>query len=65
MYIIRHKENKNYYKSKISKNMKHFVIDLKEAKKFKTKENAKKILNIFNHPENYEILELKEGKLYE
>lgn len=65
MYVIRHKENKNYYKSNITKQNKHFIVEIKEAKKFKTKENAVKIYNTFNYPENYEILEIKEGKLYE
>ena len=58
MYVIQHKEYKNYYKLKINKDMKHFVIDIKEAKKFKTKKLAQKVLNEFNKPENYEIIKL-------
>lgn len=59
MFVIRHKENKNYYKSKITKNIKHFVVDINEAKKFKNIQSAKFVLNTFNHFENYEIVRIK------
>lgn len=58
MFIIRHKENKNYYKSKINKDIKHFVVDVKEARKIKTYRKAREILKEFNKPQNYEIVKL-------
>ena len=56
MYVIQHKTNKSFYKLKINKNMKHFVLNIKEAKKFKTKKLAQNILKDFNNPKNYEII---------
>lgn len=59
MYVIQHKENKTFYKSKISKDIKHFVVGPNDSKKFKTYEKAKEILKDFKHPKNYKIIELK------
>ena len=59
MYVIQHKEYKNFYKLKIAKSMTHFVLDIKEAKKFKTKKLALKILNEFKKPQNYELVRIK------
>lgn len=56
MYVIQHKENKSYYKSKITKEIKHFVLDIKYAKKFKTKKLAQNILKDFKNQKNYEII---------
>ena len=56
MYVIQHKINKSFYKLKINKNMKHFVLNIKEAKKFKTKKLAQNILKDFKNPKNYEII---------
>ena len=58
MYVIQHKTNKSFYKLKINKDIKHFVLDIKEAKKFKTKKLAQKVLNEFKKPENFEIIKL-------
>lgn len=58
MFAIRHKENKNYYKSKINKDIKHFVVDIKEARKIKIYRKAREILNEFKHKENYEIIKV-------
>lgn len=58
MYVIQHKEYKNYYKLKINKDIKHFVIDIKEAKKFKTKKLAQNILKDFKNPKNYELVRI-------
>lgn len=60
MYVIKHKENKNYYKFNITRKIKHFVLDINEAKKFTNKQNAKRKLNTFTHPENYEIIKIDE-----
>lgn len=56
MYVIQHKTNRSFYKLKINKNMKHFVLNIKEAKKFKTKKLAQNILKDFKNPKNYEII---------
>jgi len=56
MFVIRHKENKNYYRSKITKDIKHFVLDIEEARKIKTYKKAKELLKEFKHPNNYEII---------
>ena len=58
MYVIQHKQNKSYYKSKITKEIKHFVLDIKSAKKIQSKVTARNILNSFNKPENFEIIKL-------
>ena len=64
MYVIQHKQNKSYYKSKINKDMKHFVLDLNEAKAIDSKKKALDILNSFNKPQNYEIVKLnKKGQI--
>lgn len=59
MFVIRHKENKNYYKSNINKNIKHFVVDINESKKFKTIQSARSVLNTFKYFKNYEIVRIK------
>ena len=58
MYLIKHKKNCNYYKSKISNNMNHFVLNSSEAHKFKNKVQAQKILKQFNHQENFELVKI-------
>lgn len=58
MYVIQHKQNKSYYKSKITKEIKHFVLDIKSAKKIQSKVTARNILKSFNKPENFEIIKL-------
>lgn len=64
MYVIQQKNNKNFYKSKINKNLKHFVLDLKYAKKIDSKKKANEILNSFNKKENYIVLKLnKKGEI--
>ena len=64
MYVIQHKINKNFYNSKINKDLKHFVLDLKYAKKIDSKKKANEILNSFKKQENYIILKLnKKGDI--
>lgn len=64
MYVIQHKTNKTFYKNKINKNLKHFVLDLKFAKKIDSKKKANEILNSFNKKENYIILKInKKGEI--
>lgn len=58
MYVIQHKENKMFYKLKINKNLKHFVRDVREARKIPSKVTAKSILNSFKNTENYEIVKI-------
>lgn len=63
MYVIQHKANKSFYKLKINKDMKHFVLDLNEAKKIDSKKKVLDILNSFNKPQNYEIVKLNKKGL--
>lgn len=64
MYVIQHKENKSYYRLTINKSLKHFVLDIKSAKKIQSKVTARNILNSFNKPENFEIIKLnKKGMI--
>lgn len=58
MYLIKHTKNKNYYKNKICNNLKHFVYGENDARKFRTKKEAQKILDNFNHKEYYEIVKI-------
>ena len=55
MYVIQHKENKSYYRLTINKSLKHFVISLKDAKKFKKKKKAIEFLKTFKNPKNYVV----------
>ena len=59
MYLIKHIKNYNYYSSKITTDMYHFVYSEKNARQFKSKYEAKKILEKFNHPEHFEIVKFK------
>ena len=64
MYVIQHKKNKMFYKSKINKVLKHFVLDLQLAKKIDSKKKANEILKSFNKQENYIILKInKKGEI--
>lgn len=64
MYVIQHKKNKMFYKSKINKALKHFVLDLQLAKKIDSKKKANEILKTFNKQENYIILKInKKGEI--
>lgn len=56
MYLIKHSKNYNYYCKKISDKFYHFVFGEKDAHQFKTKSEAKKRLEKFNHPEHFEIV---------
>lgn len=58
MWVIKNKKYGNYYHSTIYKHNKHFVTYIEEAKKM-DKRSANKILNNFNHPENYELVKVK------
>ena len=58
MWVIRSKNWGNYYHSTISKKNRHFVRDITEAKRM-DKRRAKKILDGFNHPENYELIKVR------
>lgn len=58
MYLIKHIKNCSYYKSKIAKNMNHYVFNKNEARRFKSKSEAQKFLETFNHKENYEIVKI-------
>ena len=59
MYLIKHIKNCNYYKSKITMNVNHYVYSENDARQFKSKYEAKKTLNKFNHPEHFEIVCIK------
>lgn len=64
MYVIRNKDNKMFYRTKVEKNWIHSVFDLKEAKKIPSKITARAILKSFKYSENYEILKLnKKGRV--
>lgn len=64
MYVIQHKKNKMFYKSKINKTLKHFVLDLQLAKKIDSKKKTNEILKTFNKQENYIILKInKKGEI--
>jgi len=64
MYVIQNTNNKMFYRSKIDRNILHFVFDVKEAKKITSKITARAILNSFKHSENYVLLKLnKKGQV--
>ena len=63
-YVIKHKKLNIYYHSTIVgnskysiKDSKHFVKNINEAKRFILKRDVNKVLNTFEHPENFEIME--------
>jgi hypothetical protein len=58
MYLIKHSKNYNYYSKKISKNFYHFVYSENDARKFKSKYEAKKTLEKFKHPEHFEVVKI-------
>ena len=58
MWVIKSKNWGNYYHSTIYKKDRHFVRDITEAKRM-DKKRAKKILDGFNVPENYELVKVK------
>lgn len=59
MYLIQHIKKYNFYKNKIAGNLYHFVFSEKDAHKFKSKKDAQKVLENFNHSENFEIIKYK------
>lgn len=64
MYVIQNKNNNMYFKSKITKDMLHCVIDIKEARKIVSKITARDIVKSFNKPDNYEIVKVnKKGRV--
>ena len=58
MWVIKNNKRNNYYHSTINKDLKHFVLDIKEAKKM-TKKDANKIILNLKKSENYELKEVK------
>lgn len=60
MYVIRNVNYGNYYNKVLFENQYHFVCDLREATRFKTKKEANKIMKIFNHKDNFEIIKVGE-----
>lgn len=64
MYVIKNKKTEMYFKTKITKDMIHCVLDLKEAKQIVSKITANDILKSFKRSDNYEILKInKKGKI--
>lgn len=57
MWVIKNIKYKNYYNKTISKNDRHFVSYIEEAKKM-NKTTANKLLNSFNKPYNYELVKV-------
>ena len=55
-YVIKHKKMELYYHSTVVGDNKHFVKDIKEAKRFILKKDVNKVLNTFKHPDDYEIV---------
>lgn len=58
MWVIKNKYLGNYYHSTIYKKDRHFVRDIAEAKRME-KKRAKKILDGFNNPDNYELVKVR------
>ena len=58
MYLIKNIKRNNFYHSKISNGLNHYVFSPKEAHHFKNKTEANKILQTFNHPEHFEIVKI-------
>lgn len=58
MWVIKNKDLGNYYHSTIYKKDRHFVRDIAEAKRME-KKRAKKILDGFNNPDNYELVKVR------
>lgn len=63
MFVIKSKNHNVYYQKSIFKNQYHFVSRIEEAKRMSEIE-AIKILNKFNHSENYELIEVKRGRRF-
>ena len=57
-YVIMHKERKNFYARTLFIHQRHFVADVKEAKRFRYRD-AQEFLRKFKHSENYKIIEVK------
>lgn len=55
-YVIKHKKLDMYYHSTMVGDNKHFVKNINEAKRFILKKDVNKVLNTFEHPENFEIM---------
>ena len=58
MFVIKSKNHNVYYQKSIFKNQYHFVSRIEEARRMQYR-TAFKIVNNFNHPESYEIIEVK------
>ena len=56
MYVIKHIKNDTYFKNKINQDSLHYVRIINEAHQFKSKKDAQKMLENFNHPEHFEII---------
>ena len=61
-YILRHKKYKTYYCFDNEDKYKHYSVDGTKAYKFNRVSSANKILSKFKHPENWEIVEIKEKR---
>ena len=59
-YILRHKINKVYLQYVKDLDWDHYVCDSTEATEYTNKRSVKCRLNKFKHPENWEIVEVKE-----
>ena len=59
MYLIQNIHYKNYYQRQIKHDIFHFVCDFKDATRFKDKKEANKILKLFKHKNNFEIIKLQ------
>lgn len=55
-YYLKNKTYKTYYKSRYSKGMFHYVVDINEAASL-TKMQVIKLLNELKHKENFEMIE--------
>ena len=62
MYYVQNIHQRNYYQKHLWDEMPHFVSDFREAKSFKTKKEANKIINLFKHKNNLEIVKRLNGK---
>lgn len=62
MYYIRNIHQRNYYQKHLWDEIFHFVSDFREAKSFKTKKEANKIINLFKHKENLEVIKMSNRK---
>ena len=55
--VLHHKNFKTYLKYFKKLRLKHYVLDINEATVF-TKTEAKRMLEKFKHPENWEIIQI-------